>query len=575
MKFVNSLAIVAALVSSVYVQGQTPAPSPGPTPCGKMYGGKMDCGGGCGAGKMYGGKMSGNGDCTVYPTCTAPSGQGKMYGGKMDGGKMDSEARFLRQLERHLQNDGGSQRRLEDAGKMYGGKMGGGKMSSSGGGGCCEPAYTCEVPDEQLNCGDVILNEYVTMKTAIQCQTGTQGASDIAITLIGEDAVLDCKGWGRETIIMGQPDTSSVTIGLLLLDGASAKNCHVYGFNRNIQMGLDCSECSASQFASFEVGGETILCEDVCESESTMSLTNIVSYGSRNGVTTRGAGCFSVDCSKIVDNDTGLDVQHDGTLIMTDSDVFANNNRGLWVRGPIDIDATPPVEGELYVALINSNFYANARPSDTTNTQPGNRNAPGIQVGNPVDPWGRTIVEIFGVTKSIGNEGQGLIVVGQGSFNGVAYPTVDPQVDIIETLELEYAGQSGAFTFPNDITYAEPQGFLIEYGEAAIEEEGLLYSCNYWPVGLDVEEISPAGDLEDVNMRTFNICDDDTNTDIECRNMCAGLRTADVCTGCPSGQYGKMYGGKMNGGKMSGGLSCGTSGKMATGKMDGGKMDRR
>eukprot|EP00984_Skeletonema_dohrnii_P011136 scaffold4428_cov77-Skeletonema_dohrnii-CCMP3373.AAC.3 len=105
-----------------------------------------------------------------------------------------------------------------------------------------------------VQCGGEAYTGEVKLTEDLSCPTTTSG--DCAITLDGEDAVLDCNKY----MIHGKRvDDSSLGIGICIRNGASANNCHVQKFRIGIYV---------------ENGGEVNDCEVMFNDEQGISIAN-------------------------------------------------------------------------------------------------------------------------------------------------------------------------------------------------------------------------------------------------------------------------------------------------------------
>ena len=101
-----------------------------------------------------------------------------------------------------------------------------------------------------VQCGQTFTGEELELTEDLYCPQTTSG--DCAITLEGEDAVLDC----NQFMIDGD---SSVGNGICILNGASAINCHVQKFGNGIYV---------------EDGGEVNDCEVMFNDEFGIRIQN-------------------------------------------------------------------------------------------------------------------------------------------------------------------------------------------------------------------------------------------------------------------------------------------------------------
>ena len=234
------------------------------------------------------------------PSSKSPSS--KAPGGKMGSGKMSSSSssgkmstrRFLADLEDY-------ERDLRTTGKMSGsgGKMSSGgsakaaKSSSSSGGACanCGVSKDSCIDNEPLasevtvECGDII-TDYRILKTSLTCTTNG---------IIVDGGVLECTGDG-DNVIINDGTTSSNGCGIRLLNGGTAINCDVTGFNSGICMEGD--------------GNNKVIGGDLYNNQYGI----VTGRDSVLGATEHN-GCYTAECVDIFRTESdGIRVMHNGTM---------------------------------------------------------------------------------------------------------------------------------------------------------------------------------------------------------------------------------------------------------------------
>lgn len=99
-------------------------------------------------------------------------------------------------------------------------KKSGSKGKSNGG--CSSKASNAE--SGSVECGETYKTA-ITLTSSLLCEDMNGGS--VALTLSGEDAVLDCSGF---SVSSGEKKFAKNVVGIKLEDGASAMNCIVKGF---------------------------------------------------------------------------------------------------------------------------------------------------------------------------------------------------------------------------------------------------------------------------------------------------------------------------------------------------------
>lgn len=233
---------------------------------------------------------------------------------------------------------------------------------------------------DQIACGHTF-HKPITLASVLTCDRDTTD-NVIAITMSGEDAVLDCAGFwlvqkpadGGDFIIDG--DRGSV--GIRLKRGATAKNCNVSGFGTGVLMhGGDNTLLDSTVLRSTRnnIATQDHGCMTIAGVKSAGSVTNGDENDSGNGVLVSSTGtlrirdseiigngsdgirtkeqaahlCLTVDGSEIIANEDGLDLDHLGSAEIKRSKFLANSNQG------IDVDTD-----RLVLNIEDSVFSGNA-----------------------------------------------------------------------------------------------------------------------------------------------------------------------------------------------------------------------
>mmetsp|Transcript_28703 Transcript_28703/g.53916 ORF Transcript_28703/g.53916 Transcript_28703/m.53916 type:complete len:477 (+) Transcript_28703:223-1653(+) len=229
-----------------------------------------------------------------------------------------------------------------------------------------EDGHQYTPPDNTVTCGDVFTG-FVKLTSNLVCDRGARtadgdpydGRSVQAITLDGPGSLLDCDG---NTIMMpvatfqGGEEESA---GIVLKNGAKAINCNVVGFATGVLM---------------ENGNNV--------------LKNSMVGGSQNNIRTMGSNsCMVLDGVESTGaiSGSGLQVQHEGTMLIFDSTFTGNAGDGVFSgSAEIGSDLDLCFSADNADASGNVEFGFNLRHGKTTDIKRSRANfngADGLIVG--------------------------------------------------------------------------------------------------------------------------------------------------------------------------------------------------
>jgi len=304
-----------------------------------------------------------------------------------------------------------------------------------------EDGHQYTPPDNTVTCGDVFTG-FVKLTSNLVCDRGARtadgdpydGRSVQAITLDGPGSLLDCDG---NTIMMpvatfqGGEEESA---GIVLKNGAKAINCNVVGFATGVLM-----ENGNNVLKNSMVGG---------------SQNNIRTMGSNSCMVLDG-----VESTGAISN-SGLQVQHEGTMLIFDSTFTGNAGDGVFsgsaeIGSDLDLcfsadnaDASGNVENGFNLIQIKTRDIKRSRANfngkfgllvvdGTGGAENPKLNLEDVQtIGNALSGISTNSFDVstFGSVTSLGNGSNGYI------FNCVLQPC---DLNVKGDLELEGALEDG------------------------------------------------------------------------------------------------------------------------------------
>lgn len=209
-----------------------------------------------------------------------------------------------------------------------------------------------------VQCGQTFTGE-VKLTEDLYCPQTTSG--NCAITLEGEDAVLDCNQY------MIDGDGFSPGNGICLRNSASAINCYVQNFLVGIYVenGGEVNECEVM----FNIFGIKVENEASSTTKIKMKISNTYSHDNQvNGINFFGSGQSpetsetSIEVVNVKSNNNGVRgmsfIGENAKLKVkvTDSEASNNNVAGIWVAKVGENEAAVDLELDGIISRYNENF---------------------------------------------------------------------------------------------------------------------------------------------------------------------------------------------------------------------------
>jgi hypothetical protein len=231
-------------------------------------------------------------------------------------------------VERKLQTKGNKGTSSKGKGATTCGGKGKGSTGSVGKGGKGS-SDVCTEPIAPLLCGATIDNIQVQLATSLGCT-----ADLTALTVVGPEAVLDCNGNMVYRVTDGVANPlADGSIGILLLDGATAINCYVKGYGVGVEIDGDGTLADSTVFRNRV--GVSVSGTDMCASIDNTRILNNEEDAIRTDDDPTGS--LVVSGSQLLANgEEGIDASTTGdlALVVEDTDIIGNLGSGIDVSGP-------------------------------------------------------------------------------------------------------------------------------------------------------------------------------------------------------------------------------------------------